>query len=1124
MKRKSLEKMLKSKFLLFIGLLLFSLVVNKVSAQADLRFYGYSYNHLKWLTIESDHFKIHFQEGNSRSAQVVSRIAEEVYKPITELYEHEPNTKVSIVLKDREDYSNGAAYFFDNKIDIWIPALDTPLRGTHNWLRNVITHEFTHIIQIQASMKSARRYPAAYVQWLNYEEVRRPDVLYGFPNGIMTVPFAGVSVPAWLAEGTAQYQRSSLAYDEWDSHRDMILRTRIMKTQAMTLDQMGTFSSKTSLERETIYNHGFAFSIWIANKFGEKSLKNISNALSSKSVNNVAEAIKIATGTDGYELHKQWVEDLKQSYEKQLSGVNFSEEKLIEEKGFFNFHPVKRPGHNQLAYLSNKGYDFGRVKLYFYDITTGETQLAKVFDQNEWFGEHQHTMSCGHDASSKLMIGNSSFSFSPDGNSVVYSRLDLSRTGEEYLDIFEYNFNYKKEFRLTHNSRMSDPDWISYDSLVTITRRDGTQNLVLFNRADTSFTALTNYSGGEQVFSPKWNAQKRQILFAYSDLSQRGILKLDLESMKIDTVLMNDKTDYRDPKWKEDGSGFYYSANPDGIFNVYEYDFEYQEITKLTSVIGGAFMAEPIFNNSLAYISYHVDGYKLALVPIDKNQNLESSYKPVLAKNYDIEEVDYSYLNDFDDSDINELPLFARGRRETQQKDIVIKTKNASENRSYQAYQNDFTKLSVFPLVRFDNYTTPNGSNGRLFLEGKVGGLAGNLWRDTKVGAYMASREVIDRLTIYAGLMFGLGSVTSDGLNDFFTPSRLVNLDRDLFFMAEYQGLPFIKTHWSPTISVELYNLRRNVPNGISFEEFPCVSCLPDTTNADIAFNIWEADLYLRSKLNRFSMLELGLQYTPYQVTINPFFSREYKQVLASSTSQYYRGRSINSTFYLNTDLYHVHDDVAPQGFKGYIRYMYQPSELLDRYKLEDGLLLPVYNDYKNQSFEVKGRYGFKIGSQFLSVNSRFFSYLNKQDEFFFLDYIGGLIGMRSYSFFALGGSTTAYSTLSWNIPILTHLNKQVSSYTLDKVFMRLFLEAGNGWGGPLSVNDRLKTGIGAELRFSFNTNYLFPTKFFISSSYGFDQFSISLPDEFITSGTGNRVQYGREWLFHFGLLFDFEM
>lgn len=120
-----------------------------LQAQTNPEFYDYSYNHLQWYTIESEHFMVHFQEGNSRSAQVVSRIAEEIYDPITELYQHEPDSKVNIVLKDREDYSNGAAYFFDNKIDIWVPSLDTPLRGTHNWMRNVITHEFVHIVQIQ---------------------------------------------------------------------------------------------------------------------------------------------------------------------------------------------------------------------------------------------------------------------------------------------------------------------------------------------------------------------------------------------------------------------------------------------------------------------------------------------------------------------------------------------------------------------------------------------------------------------------------------------------------------------------------------------------------------------------------------------------------------------------------------------------------------------------------------------------------------------------------------------------------------------------------------------------------------------------------------------------------------
>ena len=89
-----------------------------VLAQTNPIYYDYSYNHLDWFTMESEHFMVHFQEGNDRSAQVVSRIAEEIYGPITELYEHEPDEKVSIILKDREDYSNGAAYFFDNKIMI----------------------------------------------------------------------------------------------------------------------------------------------------------------------------------------------------------------------------------------------------------------------------------------------------------------------------------------------------------------------------------------------------------------------------------------------------------------------------------------------------------------------------------------------------------------------------------------------------------------------------------------------------------------------------------------------------------------------------------------------------------------------------------------------------------------------------------------------------------------------------------------------------------------------------------------------------------------------------------------------------------------------------------------------
>ena len=189
----------------------------------------YPQNHLEWNTLESEHFLVHYQDGCEKrtemglqskqkdeqskdgapcpeqthveeAAQAILQIAESIYEPITGLYGHEPDTKVSIILKDRVDYSNGAAYFFDNTIDIWLPSLDTPLRGTHEWYKNVITHEFTHIVQIQTMMTRRRSVPVVYLQWLAYENERRPDVLYGFPRHVVTAPGKRPMTLRWIAK------------------------------------------------------------------------------------------------------------------------------------------------------------------------------------------------------------------------------------------------------------------------------------------------------------------------------------------------------------------------------------------------------------------------------------------------------------------------------------------------------------------------------------------------------------------------------------------------------------------------------------------------------------------------------------------------------------------------------------------------------------------------------------------------------------------------------------------------------------------------------------------------------------------------------------------------------------
>ena len=88
------------------------------------------------LQLKATIFWFIFSEGNSRPAQVTSRILEEIYPDITALYDYEPDSKVSVVLNDRLDYAKRRQPSSSTiKLKYGCRSLDSPLRGSHNWLR-----------------------------------------------------------------------------------------------------------------------------------------------------------------------------------------------------------------------------------------------------------------------------------------------------------------------------------------------------------------------------------------------------------------------------------------------------------------------------------------------------------------------------------------------------------------------------------------------------------------------------------------------------------------------------------------------------------------------------------------------------------------------------------------------------------------------------------------------------------------------------------------------------------------------------------------------------------------------------------------------------------------------------
>lgn len=1098
-------------------------------AQKDPDLYDYPQNHLEWYTIGSEHFMIHFQEGNSRPAQIVSRVAEEVFGPITKLYDHYPDEQVSIILIDRLDYSNGAAFFYDNKIEIWLPALGTPLRGTHNWLRNVITHEFTHMVQIQASMKRSRRHPATYIQWLSYEDVRRPDVLYGFPTGFISYPLSGFSMPAWLAEGTAQYMRDDLFYDDWDSIRDMVLRTRILNDTQQSLEVMGTFESKTSIEREVTYNQGFSFVRYIAESFGEQAISDITNALSQRGVYDINRAIRIGTGIDGYQVYDNWIAELKDKYSDRMDNVVLTESSLIEDKGYFNFYPAYSPDGLQAAYLSNQGREDARVSLYLKDLDTGNTEqvnLDKEMTLAELHSQHSHRKSVSCNLKPDIRLIRSAFSYSPDGNQIAFSRNKLNKYGESYNDLYTYDIKSESNTRLTSGKRIHEPSWSpDSNSLAAGMFHDGSMNLVVYNLDSNEIATLTDFKNGEQVYHPVWHPDGNQIFFAYSDTSHRSIYRYDTTNNTTSLILGNTSIDYRDPFIDPQGNYLYFSADVDGIFNIHRIKLGSGKVEQLTSVEGGAFMPAVNFEGSLMFAEYISDGFKISTSSPD-----ELLYRDIIEEMTEFSstktlktEAIQNPLNTFDDNDISSLGEMAYAHADTGAYNFALKTRGQNSERTFRKYSDEFISFSFYPVLRFDNYTTPYGSNSSLLKNGRFGSIGENLWRDSKIGFYLSSRDVLERLSFFGGFMIGPGSREISGLSNFFKPSRVVNLDRDAFLNIEYAGLPFIKRRWSPTIDISIFNLRRNVQDGLEIEDFACTACLPDSTTTDIAYDIFQVELSLLSKLNRFSLVELGFHLSPYRVSTEPFFSSEFQEQIPGSTTRYFIGKTLTAAYHVKMETPYRHSDIAPLGFRGHMRYSYQPSKLLDSYDISDGNLISVYENYKSHSIELYSQMGFNQLGQNLMVRSRFFSYISPPDDTFYLDYIGGFPAMRSYPFFALGGMTTAYTQISWFLPLVTGIEKQYGRLTPQKIFLRLFAEAGNGWGNELDIGNNIKSGIGAEFRFSLNSYYLFPTRFYVSGAYGFNKFDLTLPEDFIGVDDNKQVSYGGEMLINFGLLFDFD-
>lgn len=206
-----------------------------------------------WRTLDSAHFRLHFEARNRTQAGQLAGLAEEIYPRVTGSLQWEPAGRTEVVLLDAFDIANGMAtpLPFNEAVIFLTPPDSGELLQNGDWLRLVFTHEFTHVVHLD----KAARAPLAL-----------RNVFGRFP-----LLFPNVWQPAWLVEGLAVYAESDPQRKVgrlFNSHFEAMMRAEVA-AGLKSLREVNADGRGFPLNRAYLY--GAYFYAFLAERYGPEA-------------------------------------------------------------------------------------------------------------------------------------------------------------------------------------------------------------------------------------------------------------------------------------------------------------------------------------------------------------------------------------------------------------------------------------------------------------------------------------------------------------------------------------------------------------------------------------------------------------------------------------------------------------------------------------------------------------------------------------------------------------------------------------------------------------------------------------------------------------------------------------
>jgi Tol biopolymer transport system component len=544
---------------------LVSLTLSASSAAASTRYDP----RLRFQTISTPRFDIHFHQGEEALAQRLARIVEEVATTIDGGL-GPASGRVQVILVDQNDLSNGWATPVPyNTIEITAaaPPADSLIGNSDDWLRLVFIHEYTHIVHLSRTGG-----------WLG--GLRRAF-------GRLPVLYTNLFTPIWQIEGLATWQESAQTGTGRVRAGDfrLILETEAAERRMQSLDR----ASNRLVDWPSgaaPYLYGAYFHQFLAERYGAEALRRLTDETAKQLPYFGARAFRKVFGRSLGELWREF----EASVPQHASGATAA--KRVTTHGFFVTGP-RFVDTERVLYSLGDPHAFPSLREL--DLRTGRSRIVT----DRYLGE-------------QVAIS---------GGRAIFDQLEIVHEVALQSDLYSVGLDDGRVRRITYGARAIDPD-VSPDgsTLVFVVQRADRRELAVAPLAPSfQWTPRVLVTTADQHFAgPRWSPDGRRIAV---ERRLRGgaseIVLVDAATGSLNVLVGSGRN--AAPCWSPDGAMiFFATAANDQPFRLASVPADGGPVRVLENA--GPNAQSPAVapdGRSLVFVGYTAEGFDLFQIALD---------------------------------------------------------------------------------------------------------------------------------------------------------------------------------------------------------------------------------------------------------------------------------------------------------------------------------------------------------------------------------------------------------------------------------------------------------------------------------------------------------------------------